>query len=191
MPRTVFLTFDDGPHPAHTRAALDALKAEGLTAAFFVIGRNVERHGTGLLERMVAEGHVVANHTLTHPKLPDLPADRVAAEIAGCDKLIAPFVRGRRLFRPPYGAKNPAVEAAVRAAGHTLVMWDVDTVDWNKDNQPTGWMDVGLKGFGRVRGDRAVVLLHDLHPGTAANLATFVRRVRALGDVTFGTPDRL
>ena len=189
MPRTVFLTFDDGPHPDHTRNVLDVLKGEGLTATFFVIGRNVEKHGTGLLERAVKEGSGVANHSMTHPKLPDLPLDRVREEIAGCDKLIAPFQQGRKLFRPPYGAKNPAVEGLVKDAGYKLVMWDVDTIDWNKDNQPTKWVDIGLKQFGDK--PRAVVLNHDLHPGTAASLAMFVKRVRALGEVTFGTPDKL
>jgi peptidoglycan/xylan/chitin deacetylase (PgdA/CDA1 family) len=185
----VFLTFDDGPHPAHTAAALDVLKAEGVTATFFVIGRNVEKHGPGLLERAVAEGHGVANHTHTHPKLPDLPADKVAAEIAACDKLIARFLRGRKLFRPPYGARNAAVDAVVTAAGYRTVLWDVDTVDWNRDNQPAKWVDLGLSRFGDR--PRAVVLMHDLHPGTAANLATFIRKVRALGGVTFGRPDQL
>jgi peptidoglycan/xylan/chitin deacetylase (PgdA/CDA1 family) len=189
--RVVFLTFDDGPHPEHTRAVLDVLKAEGLTGTFFVIGRNVERHGTRLLERAVAEGSGVANHTQTHPKLPDLPPARVAEEIAACDKLVAPFLQGRKLFRPPYGAKNAAVEKAVTDAGYKLVMWDVDTVDWSKDNQPAKWVDLGMRGFERAKGPRAVVLLHDLHPGTAANLAAFIRRVRALGGVRFGKPDEL
>jgi peptidoglycan-N-acetylglucosamine deacetylase len=191
MPRTVFLTFDDGPHPDHTKAVLDVLKAEGLTATFFVIGRNVERHGTGLLERAVAEGSGVANHTLTHPRLPDLSADRVREEIAGCDKLIARFQRGGKLFRPPYGARNPAVDAAATAAGYRTVLWEVDTSDWNRENQPARWVELGLSRFRFDAAGRAVVLLHDLHPGTAANLATFVKKVRALGDVRFGKPDEL
>ena len=190
MPRTVFLTFDDGPHRAHTKAALDVLKAEGLTATFFVVGRQIEKYGTTLLERAVAEGHGVGNHSMTHLRLPELPADKVRDEVAGCDKLISPYLQGRKLFRPPFGAKSAAVEAAVTAAGYRTVLWDVDTSDWNKDNQPTKWMELGLKGFERAK-DRAVVLMHDLHPGTAANLAAFVKRVRALGDVTFGTPDKL
>lgn len=189
MPRTVFLTFDDGPHPDHTRDVLDVLKAGGVTATFFVIGRNIQRHGTKLLERAIAEGSGVANHTQTHPKLPDLPPGRVAEEVAACDKLVAPFLQGRKLFRPPYGAKNPAVEAAVKDAGYRLVMWDVDTIDWNRDNQPAKWVDIGMRGFGDKR--RAVVLLHDLHPGTAANLAAFIKKVRALGGVRFGRPDEL
>ena len=189
MPRTVFLTFDDGPHPDHTKAVLDVLKAEGLTATFFVIGRNVEKHGPKLLARAVAEGSGVANHSMTHPKLPELSADRVAEEIAGCDKLIAPYLRGRKLFRPPYGAKNAAVEAAVKAAGYRTVLWNVDTEDWREANQPTRWMDLAMPQFGDK--PRAVVLNHDLHAGTAASLPAFVKKVRALGGVTFGTPDQL
>ena len=184
-PKPIYLTFDDGPHPVHTKSILDTLKAEGVPATFFVVGRRVAEHGPALLERAVAEGHAIANHSYTHPKLTTLTPQAVADEISKTHALIERFQKGRKLFRPPYGDHDPAVDAAVAAAGYKLVMWTADTADWDKRNQPDGWVRRGVEQARAA--DRAVVLCHDIQPTTAAHLRKFVRELRELGPVEFRT----
>ena len=73
VPGKLALTFDDGPDPEWTPQILDILKAKGVTASFFIIGANAESHPE-LVQRIVAEGHDVGNHTFTHPNLGEFPA---------------------------------------------------------------------------------------------------------------------
>src|SRR5690606_9438289 len=101
--RRVWLTFDDGPHPEHTPRVLDTLKAHGVHATFFVIGRMVERNGTDLLKRARDEGHCIGNHSETHPRLTRLSEDEVRREVLRTDERIAEFLGEPKVFRPPYG----------------------------------------------------------------------------------------
>ncbi|MFH0808855.1 MAG: polysaccharide deacetylase family protein, partial [Pseudomonadota bacterium] len=96
------LTFDDGPQEPYTSLLLDVLSTEGVPAAFFVLGRQVERH-PGLIERMRREGHEVGVHGYSHAAFPFLRGKRLAAEI---DRSLA-LLGGARLLRPPYGWKDP------------------------------------------------------------------------------------
>ena len=72
VPGKLALTFDDGPDPEWTPQILDILKAKGVKATFFVIGANAESN-PDLVQRIVAEGHEVGNHTFTHPNLGEFP----------------------------------------------------------------------------------------------------------------------
>jgi peptidoglycan/xylan/chitin deacetylase (PgdA/CDA1 family) len=125
-PRSVVLTFDDGPNPHRdiTARLLDTLRQNQVKACFCVVGRQVER-GPALLRRIDAEGHVLVNHTNSH-RLPLVQSKTsLAGEIEACDRAIgaALGVPGYRsdFFRPPYGLLTPAVWAVVRARAMTVV----------------------------------------------------------------------
>lgn len=107
--RRVALTFDDGPHPEWTPRVLDALRAEGAKATFFVLGSNVRRF-PGLVRRIVDEGHEVACHGDTHsPRTAFFRPARMAGEIEACrDAVRAEAGVTPRLFRTPYGVRSPA-----------------------------------------------------------------------------------
>lgn len=180
--RSVWLTFDDGPKPATTSKVLDVLSAHGITAVFFVIGRQAKQHPE-LIKRIAREGHRIGNHTFNHPKLTTLTKAQVRSEIVTTEQLIKPYVTGRKLFRPPYGAHNAVVDDVVTSLGYRTIMWNVDTVDWNKAYQPTKWLQHGVDQI-RARSD-SVVLNHDIWKTTADNLALFIRRIKALGNVRF------
>lgn len=180
--RSVWLTFDDGPKPATTAKILDVLSAHGITAVFFVIGKQAALHPE-IIKRIAREGHRIGNHTYGHPKLTTLTRAQVKSELQRTEALIKPYVTGRKLFRPPYGAHNAMVDDVVASLGYRTVIWNVDTVDWNRAYQPAKWVQHGLNQI-RARSD-SVVLNHDIWKSTADNLDLFIRRIKALGNVRF------
>jgi peptidoglycan/xylan/chitin deacetylase (PgdA/CDA1 family) len=126
----VALTFDDGPTPGSTERILDVLGAAGVGAAFFVVGRNVERWPR-LVERMDAEGHVVGNHTWDHSHYGVFRRDEYwRRQVDRTDRLIESIL-GRRpaMFRPPMGIKTWHVTGAARRAGHAVVTWNRRAMD--------------------------------------------------------------
>ena len=139
IPKKLALTFDDGPDPDWTPGILDILKAKHVTATFFVIGSNMEAH-PGLVQRILAEGHEVGNHTYTHPNLADTPAAAVRLELNATQRLFEALTgRSMRLLRPPYlGDAEPSdadeivpiVEA--QKLGYLTVGTHVDTLDWQQ-----------------------------------------------------------
>jgi peptidoglycan/xylan/chitin deacetylase (PgdA/CDA1 family) len=183
--RKVWLTFDDGPHPSYTLRVLNTLAAHGIKATFFVVGRNCNSF-MDVLARTAAAGHRIANHTYNHSDLRRLSEARVRDELRRTEALIGRYVRGPKLMRPPYGAHNGLVDRVVRGLGYRMVLWNVDTVDWSQAYKPDKWVTHGLNQI-RARAD-SVVLNHDVHKTTADHLDRFIRRIEALGNVTFGAP---
>jgi peptidoglycan/xylan/chitin deacetylase (PgdA/CDA1 family) len=127
---TVYLTFDDGPSALNTPALLDILGAAGAVGTFFLVGNHVRRH-PALARRVVDEGHTVGNHTDMHPNLSRKPAARVRAELEACQQAIFDVTGAvPKLFRPPYGARRPAVLRIARDLALTPVMWNITAGDW-------------------------------------------------------------
>jgi peptidoglycan-N-acetylglucosamine deacetylase len=180
--KEVWLTFDDGPHPANTKKVIATLAAHKLTATFFVIGRHCALYPQTL--KLVADaGHRIANHTYNHPKLTTLTRAKIRDEIVKTETLIAPYLHGRKLFRPPYGAHNAAVDDVVADLGYRLVIWNVDTVDWSKDFRPDKWVQHGINQI-KAR-QNSVVLNHDIWRSTAANLDLFIQKIKAIRGAKF------
>jgi peptidoglycan-N-acetylglucosamine deacetylase len=186
--RTVWLTFDDGPHKANTGKVLDVLERHNIKATFFVIGRHC-RLCPDVLKKAAAAGHRIANHTYSHPDLTKLSAAGVKTEIKQTEAIIAPYVKGPKLIRPPYGIHNSTVDRVIRDMGYRLVVWNVDTVDWSKDYKPKKWVTHGVNQI-RSRSS-SVVLNHDIHRTTADHLSEFIMKIKALGNVRFGAPSDL
>jgi peptidoglycan/xylan/chitin deacetylase (PgdA/CDA1 family) len=122
----VALSFDDGPTEEGVAAALAALRAGGARATFFLIGEQVGER-PHLVRRIVAEGHEIGNHSLTHKVMIGRSSGFYDAEIAETHRrLIAAGAPAPRLFRPPYGKKLWGLPAAVRRHGYEMVMIDVE-----------------------------------------------------------------
>jgi len=158
----VQLTFDDGPHPIHTPAILDWLKARNMRATFFVLGQNVERY-PDLMRRIVAEGHAVGNHSWSHPKLSVMSTTKVREQLQRTQDAILK-VCGKKplLFRPPYGALSATQRMWFeKVFGLKTLLWDIDTLDWQNDST-----EVIVKRIrdGIKSGKSAVLLAHDIHP---------------------------
>lgn len=181
-PRTVRLTFDDGPHPKYTEQVLEILGKHGVKATFFIVGRNAATYPE-IVKNIAAAGHRIGNHTFSHPDLSKLPAREIRAELSRTEKLIAPYLGKDRFYRPPYGSHDAKVDTIAAELGYRLILWNVDTLDWNKNYQPTKWVQHGLDQI-RAR-DISTVLNHDIHRTTAASLDKFISRIKALGPVKF------
>jgi len=154
--KQIALTFDDGPNDPHTVHLLDVLAKHNVHATFFLIGRYVQRR-PDIAHEVAQQGHVVGNHTFTHPFLTFSSVTAIRNEIQQCRAAIADAVgEHSNLFRPPWGARRPAVFRAVRQLGLEPVMWSITGYDW--DAPSTEYIQ--KKVTSRIRGGD-VVLLHD------------------------------
>ena len=178
-PRTVLLTFDDGPHPRYTAEILRILDYYQLKAIFFQVGRNLGSlrdggagvlYNTSTVDAILRAGHAVANHTYTHPFLPKLDAIQVENEIDTTQALLLAAVPGSGrapLFRPPYGARNPLVLAEVADRGLCSVIWNIDSRDW-ADPIP---QSIAQRVFDEAEHEgRGIILFHDIHGRTVQAL---------------------
>jgi peptidoglycan/xylan/chitin deacetylase (PgdA/CDA1 family) len=121
----VALTFDDGPHPQFTPQVLSILKQHRVPATFFMTGAAMEKHPE-LVARALREGHVIANHTYSHPQLPKQTRRQLAREVDKTEDVIRRFTRQRsHLLRPPYGMYNQQVCRLAREKHYNVVLWIV------------------------------------------------------------------
>ncbi|MFH0172736.1 polysaccharide deacetylase family protein [Streptomyces cacaoi] len=128
--RTMVLTFDDGPDPRYTPGILDTLAHYDVRAMFFVCGEMAADH-QDLLGRMADEGHVVGNHTWTHPLLTGLTRRQIHSEMSRTSDVIEKgYGEPPRWFRAPYGAWNRAAFQLGAELGMEPLGWTVDTLDW-------------------------------------------------------------
>jgi peptidoglycan/xylan/chitin deacetylase (PgdA/CDA1 family) len=150
------LTYDDGPNDPHTPRLLQILARHEVSATFFLIGRYAQQR-PGLAREIVKAGHVVGNHTFTHPLLTLMSETKIRQEISVCRAALQDAVGEHSiLFRPPYGGRRPAVLRIARELGLETVMWSVTGHDWNAPPA----QQIEQKVAGQIRGGD-VILLHD------------------------------
>jgi peptidoglycan/xylan/chitin deacetylase (PgdA/CDA1 family) len=154
--RQLALTFDDGPNDPHTLRLLEVLAKHEVKATFFMIGRFVRERPE--IARAVAQaGHVIGNHTYTHPNLFFASGAQLARELDDCEKALTEAVGGHsQLFRPPFGLRRPGTLRAAAGRGLTTVMWNVTGYDWKL---PTAEA-IERRVARQLRGG-SVILLHD------------------------------
>ncbi|SDE04076.1 polysaccharide deacetylase family protein [Streptomyces prasinopilosus] len=134
---TMVLTFDDGPDPRYTPDILDTLAAHDVRAMFFVCGEMVSYH-KDLLARMSDEGHVVGNHTWSHPLLTRLTRGGIRSEMERtCDIIEKGYGERPQWFRAPYGAWNRAAFQLGAELGMEPLAWTLDTLDWTSPGTRT------------------------------------------------------
>lgn len=129
--KRVALTFDDGPDENNTFAVLDILKAKNVKAAFFMIGTTMEEINATAVKRAADEGHLVLNHTYTHPHLKNLSGEAIRNElILTGEKIKSLTGHYPLLMRPPYGDVDANVLDVLRDEGYSAVLWSLDSLDW-------------------------------------------------------------
>ncbi|HEY0412852.1 MAG TPA: glycosyltransferase [Allosphingosinicella sp.] len=191
-PGLVALTFDDGPDPGWTPKILDVLKRKRVPATFFVVGENALGHPS-LLNRIVAEGHELGNHSYTHPNMALLSDRAVRLELNATERLVEAYTgRGMRLFRAPYFGDaepttadelGPALDA--QESGYLNVGLHVDTEDWQRPGA-RAIVDNAVREVMAGNAERSgnVVLLHDgggNRAETVAALPALIDALRARG----------
>ena len=149
----VYLTFDDGPHPVYTPQILEILARHNARATFFVLGSLAEKYPV-LIERIVAEGHTVANHTWIHEDLSALPKELFDQTVGRTQEILGEHATP--CLRPPYGSTDAFTRDWAASHGLALTMWTVDTHDWRKPGAAT-IADLIVAGAT----DGAIVSLHD------------------------------
>jgi peptidoglycan-N-acetylglucosamine deacetylase len=160
-PKHLALTYDDGPNDVHTERLLEILARHNAKATFFLIGRFVTARPQ--IARAIAEaGHLLANHTATHPNLLFLSRAQLRRQLSECSKAIADVTGVRtRHFRPPFGARRPAVLQVGRELGLEPVMWSITCYDWHKRATSDSVFSHARKGIERSDARGHIVLMHD------------------------------
>ncbi|HET9065625.1 MAG TPA: polysaccharide deacetylase family protein [Gemmatimonadales bacterium] len=156
----VALTFDDGPHPEHTPPLLDSLARHGITATFFVVGREAERH-PALVRRISDEGHTLGHHSWTHSEPRLTSSATLLGEVERTVALLASITgRVSDRFRPPKGQLSARKLVALMRAGQRIALWSLDPRDYAM--RDTAALMAWAHATAPVPGD--IVLLHDVHP---------------------------
>ncbi|WP_176592116.1 glycosyltransferase [Sphingobium sp. EM0848] len=168
-PKMLALTFDDGPDPVWTPKILNVLEQMHTPATFFVIGENALEH-PGLLERIVADGDEIGNHTYDHPNLATWSDDATRLQLNATQRLVQAYTgHGMRLFRAPYfGDAEPTTAdelgpaLAAQKLGYTVVGLHVDPNDWQRPGVDAIVSQV-IDQVHNVSDDRSenIILLHD------------------------------
>jgi peptidoglycan/xylan/chitin deacetylase (PgdA/CDA1 family) len=150
------LTYDDGPNNPHTLRLIEVLAKHSVHATFFLIGRYVQQHPE-IAREIANAGHVIGNHTFTHPLLILKSDAEIRRELSDCNAALRDAIgQPVSLFRPPFGGRRPAVLRIARELGLQPVMWNVTGYDWTAP--PAA--EIEQKVSKQIRGGD-VILLHD------------------------------
>ncbi len=188
-PKTVVLTFDDGPHPRYTDEILEILARYQAPAIFFHLGRNLgtvdDKGGVKLgaqaavAKRVLQAGHQLANHSFSHGLLAKMSGDEVRTEATRTEALLDAAGRTpSALFRFPYGARNAGALQTVEALHLRSMMWNIDSMDW-ADPVPKSIAERVLHETTKLQ--RGVILFHDIQGRTVQALPLVLDQLLAEG----------
>lgn len=126
----VALSFDDGPDNDYTVKILDVLKKHKVKATFFLIGKRCEMYPE-VVDRMVKEGHIIGNHSWSHPNIIKLSNRKALKEFLDAEKFIKKQAGyAPTLIRSPYGSLDREKVELFRDKGYKIIAWNVDSLDW-------------------------------------------------------------
>ena len=175
----IYLTFDEGYENGFTLNILDTLKEKGVPAVFFVTYDYAKRNPE-LVQRMIDDGHVVGNHSYTHPSMPTVSLSKASNEITALHDYISDtFNYSMTLFRPPMGEFSERTLALTQSLGYKSVFWSFAYVDWdtNKQMGPDKAFTKVVSGLH----NGAVYLLHAVSKDNAQILGSFIDEARKAG----------
>lgn len=178
--KVMYLTFDEGYENGYTATILDILMEFGVKATFFVTGHYIDSQ-PDLVIRMVEEGHIVANHSVKHPKFSTLTADEIYDELTGLATKfedltgteMAPF------FRPPSGDHSEKSLYLTRKLGYRSIFWSMAFHDWDPDDQPG--KDGSYEHVMTNYHPGAIILLHAVSESNTEALPDILRDLIAEG----------
>lgn len=188
--KVIYLTFDAGYENGYTATILDALKKHDVKATFFLVG-NYITSSPDLVNRMVEEGHNVANHTYSHPNMSNISSSEAFRKELEDLELAFKNVTGMEMtkyYRPPQGKYSENNLKMAKEMGFTTIFWSLAYVDWYNDKQPTK-EEAFKKLLGRIH-PGAVVLLHSTSKTNSEIIDELLTKWEEMG-YTFGTLDEL
>ena len=179
--KIIYLTFDAGYENGNTPAILDALKKHQAPAVFFVVG-NFIKDNPDLIRRILAEGHIIGNHTMTHPDLPQISSmDAFQKELQDVEELYTSLTGEAmtKFYRPPRGIYSTENLSMAKELGYSTFFWSLAYVDWIQDQQPTR-EEAFQKLLTRIH-PGAIVLLHNTSSTNAEILDELLTKWEEMG----------
>ena len=165
-PKKIALTFEDGPHPLYTPLILDTLKSREEVATFFLLGNRANEY-PNLTKRIFEEGHLIGNHTWSHPQLTRLGTDDLLKQIEMTNTTVFNITGFTpTLYRPPYGIYN---ESVITITNRPAILWSIDPLDLKYKDSDYITNYVLDHAF-----DGAIVLLRDTNPYTTQALSAII-----------------
>ena len=179
--KILYLTFDAGYENGNTPAILEALKKHQAPAVFFAVG-NFIKDNPDLIKRMITEGHIVGNHTMTHPDMSQISSmESFQKELEGVEELYT-SVTGEpmtKFYRPPRGVYSTENLSMAKELGYSTFVWSLAYVDWIQEQQPSK-EEAFQKLIPRIH-PGAIVLLHNTSSTNAAILDELLTRWEEMG----------
>jgi len=175
----IILTFDQGYENGYTAKILDTLRDKGVTAVFFLTGDYAKKEHA-LVKRMIAEGHVLGNHGMTHASLPELSEEEAEKEIMSLHNFVMNnYGYQMQLFRCPCGEYSDAALETVKRCGYRTVFWSYAYVDWKTDAQPSP--EEAVRKLTESAHGGEILLLHSVSSTNAEVLGEVIDRLREKG----------
>lgn len=179
--KIIYLTFDAGYENGNTPAILDALKKHQAPAVFFVVG-NFIKDNPDLIRRILADDHIIGNHTMTHPDLPQISSmDAFQKELQDVEELYTSLTGEAmtKFYRPPRGIYNTENLSMAKELGYSTFFWSLAYVDWIQDQQPSR-EEAFQKLLTRIH-PGAIVLLHNTSSTNAEILDELLTKWEEMG----------
>lgn len=183
--KKMYITFDCGYENGFTPDILDTLKKEEVTAAFFVTQTFI-RDNIDLVKRMKQEGHLVCNHTVTHPSMPGKSVEDQQQELLACESYMkeATGYDMDLFYRPPKGEYSQQSLQVAKDLGYTTVFWSMAYLDYDVNNQPS--KEHVVEHFQKYYHPGAIPLLHNVSQANHDALGQVLRDLKQEG-YTFGS----
>ncbi len=179
--KVMYLTFDEGYENGYTGKILDVLKKTKTPAAFFVTGPYIDNEPE-LIKRMVNEGHIVGNHTVNHPSMPDVTDEKITEELSTLNEKFNKLTgENMRFMRPPRGEFSERTLATIQKNGYKTIFWSIAYADWNTKNLKGE--DYAVNQVTRQFHNGAVILLHAVSVDNANGLERIINTAKKQGYV--------
>lgn len=177
--KKIRLTFDQGYENGYTEKILDTLKEKKVKAVFFLVQDYAERNPE-IVKRMIKEGHIIGNHSVTHRSMPTLSPEEMQEEINGLNSYLKEkFGVEPELFRPPMGEYSELSLAVTKQCGCRTMLWSFAYADWDVDDQPEP--SAALERLTGAAHEGAIYLLHSVSSTNAEILGDFIDSAREKG----------
>jgi peptidoglycan-N-acetylmuramic acid deacetylase len=177
--KIVYLTFDEGYENGYTGDILDTLKDNEVEATFFIT-QSYAKKNKELINRMIDEGHILGNHTVNHPSMPDLNDDKLEKEIMDLHNyILSEFEYKMTFIRPPKGEYSERTVRASADLGYTTVLWSFAYDDWDVNNQKG--TDYAKKMILNNLHNGAVILLHAVSKDNTEVLDEVIKEIKNRG----------
>jgi peptidoglycan/xylan/chitin deacetylase (PgdA/CDA1 family)/tetratricopeptide (TPR) repeat protein len=187
-PKTILLTFDDGPHPRYTDRILEILNKYQVKSVFFELGTNLgtikqnkiqPTRASAAARRLTEGGFVIGSHGFSHHLLPKMTDREIGTEIDETNRLLQAVVNVHpALFRPPYGERDAKVLAAIEAHRMKSILWNIDSKDWA---DPIAKSIANRVIAEARRNNHGIVLMHDIHERTIEALPLVIETLKSEG----------